>query len=232
MHAHRRLRGQPGLVFVIGTADVDHLSTPGSWGFSCATAPANSGPAKSSRPGVVDDVDDLGRRQAEVDHRVGGADLRAGQRQSGTRVVQVEHGDAVGAAGPARRPAATLHALGQLRPAAARVAEGDGGGVGSLAGQWASMPLKSAWFGIMRLRVDLRAPSGRSGRIVARGRGIATTASGRSVIRRNPARSRYQSQPRPGGGCPDRAAPGSARSQWLILCADGCRSSRAVPCAT
>ena len=75
---------------------------------------------EQARLRVVDHVGDLGRREPEVDDGVGGADLRAGQRQlEAGRVVEVEHGDAV-AGREARRPLGrgriAAHAFGQLRP--------------------------------------------------------------------------------------------------------------------
>jgi hypothetical protein len=178
MHARiGRVRGQPGLVFVMGAADVNHPLDAGQLRFQLGHGTGELG-ADEQHPGlgVVDDVDDLGRRQAEVHHRIGSADLRAGQRQlQARRVVQVEHGDAVAGlqAGGAQSGDHALHPLGQLGPGAARVAEGDRRGIGPLAGPAGQHVAEIGMVWNHRVSSPLRFCAPRQARdawIVARGR--------------------------------------------------------------
>lgn len=126
-----RVRGQPALVLVGVTADVDHAFERRQLRAQLGGGGREFGPDEQQPClGVVDNISDLGRRQAEVDHRVGTAAQGAGQRQlQAGRVVQVQHSDAITGlqAGGAQARNDALHAFSQLRPGAPGVAEDDGG---------------------------------------------------------------------------------------------------------
>ncbi len=160
----RRLGGQPGLVFVVGSADADHPLDARQLVAQLRDRRRElRADEEDARLRVVDDVRDLRRREPEVDHRVGGAHQCAGQRQlDAGRMVEVEHRDAVAglqARGTLGRRIAP-HPLGELRPAAVDAVEADRDRIGPLglpAGEDVGEVLRlgharSWWFGGERPR--------------------------------------------------------------------------------
>ena len=132
------VRGQPGFVLVVGAADADHPLDRRHLIAQLVHGTGELGPDEQQpRLRVVDHVDDLGRRQPEVHHRVGGAHLRAGQRQlQARRVVEVEHGHPVARlqAGCPLGCGVAAHPARQLGPSAVGAGKTDGDGVGPLRG--------------------------------------------------------------------------------------------------
>ncbi len=125
--------GQPRFVLVVGAADADHALDARQLIAQLVDRAGELRPDEQQPGlGVVDHIRDLGRCEPEVDDRVRGADLGAGERQlQARRMVEVEHGDAVAGSEPraAQGRRVAPDPIRQLGPGPVHGAERDRDGV-------------------------------------------------------------------------------------------------------